>query len=37
MFLPTTKDLSDEVNEMYSEIENSSQIFALKTKLWKSN
>ena len=36
MFLPTTKDVWDVVREMYSDIENSSQIYELKTKLWKA-
>lgn len=36
MFLPTAKDVWEAVREMYSDIENSSQIFELKTRLWSS-
>ena len=36
MFLPTAKDVWEAVREMYSDLENSSQIFELKTKLWSS-
>ena len=36
MFLPTAKDVWDVVREMYSDVENSSQIYELKTKLWKA-
>ena len=36
MFLPTAKDVWEAVREMYSDSENSSQIFELKTKLWKA-
>ncbi|KAK3039592.1 hypothetical protein RJ639_029291 [Escallonia herrerae] len=36
LFLPTTKDVWEAVRETYSDDENSSQIFDLKTKLWKS-
>ena len=36
LFLPTTNDVWDVVRDMYSDVENSSQIFELKTKLWKS-
>ncbi|KAK3000202.1 hypothetical protein RJ639_023485 [Escallonia herrerae] len=36
LFLPTAKDVWEAVRETYSDVENSSQIFDLKTKLWKS-
>ncbi|XP_024028569.1 uncharacterized protein LOC112093751 [Morus notabilis] len=36
MFLPTAKDVWEAVREMYSDNENSSQIFEWKTKLWKA-
>ncbi|KAK3037954.1 hypothetical protein RJ639_030659 [Escallonia herrerae] len=36
LFHPTTKDVWEVVRETYSDVENSSQIFDLKTKLWKS-
>ena len=36
LFLPTAKDVWDVVQDMYSDVDNSSQIFELKTKLWKS-
>ena len=36
LFLPIAKDVWDVVRDMYSDVENSSQIFELKTKLWKS-
>ena len=36
MFLPTAKDVWEAVREMYSDLENSSQIFELKTWLWSS-
>ena len=35
LFLPTAKDVWDVVRETYSDLENSSQIFELKTKLWQ--
>ena len=35
LFLPTAKDEWDAVRDMYSNVENSSQIFELKKKLWK--
>ena len=35
LFLPTAKDEWNAVRDMYSDVENSSQIFELKTKLWK--
>ena len=34
MFLPTTKEVWEAVRETYSNLENSSQIFGLKFKLW---
>ncbi|XP_030442099.2 uncharacterized protein LOC115664291 [Syzygium oleosum] len=37
LFLPTAKDVWDVVRETYSDLENSSQIFELKTKLWQLN
>ena len=36
LFLPTTKDVWDAIRNMYYDVVNSSQIFELKTKLWKS-
>ena len=33
MFLPIGKDIWDSVREFYSDLENSSQIFELKSKL----
>ena len=36
LFLPTAKDVWDSVRETYSDLENSSQIFELKSKLWQS-
>ncbi|KZV41970.1 hypothetical protein F511_19016 [Dorcoceras hygrometricum] len=36
LFLPTAKDIWDAVRETYSDLENSSQIFELKTRLWNS-
>ena len=36
LFLTTSKDVWDVVRDMYYDVENSSQIFELKTKLWKS-
>ena len=36
LFLPTSKDVWDIVRDMYYDVENLSQIFELKTKLWKS-
>ena len=36
LFLPTAKDVWDSVRETYSDLENSSQIFELKSKLWNS-
>lgn len=35
LFLPTAKDVWDSVQETYSDLENSSQIFELKSKLWQ--
>ena len=35
MFLTTTKEVWDSIRETYSNLENSSQIFELKTKLWQ--
>ena len=34
LFLPTTKDVWEVVRETYLDLENSTQIFELKTKLW---
>ncbi|KAI5412874.1 hypothetical protein KIW84_057482 [Lathyrus oleraceus] len=34
MFLPSAKDVWEAVKETYSDIQNSSQIFGLKSKLW---
>ena len=34
MFLPTTKEVCDVVKDTYSDIQNSSQIFGLKSRLW---
>ena len=34
MFLPTVKDVWDAIQETYSDVENASQIFELKTRLW---
>ncbi|XP_022883696.1 uncharacterized protein LOC111400518 [Olea europaea var. sylvestris] len=36
LFLPTTKDVWEAVWDLYLDLENSSQIFDLKTRLWKS-
>jgi hypothetical protein len=36
LFLPTAKDVWEAVRDMYSDLENSSQIFYLKSKLWQS-
>ncbi|CAL5408373.1 unnamed protein product [Camellia sinensis] len=36
LFLPTAKDVWEAVRDMYSDLENSSQIFDLKSKLWRS-
>ena len=35
MFLTTTTEGWDSIRETYSDLENSSQIFELKTKLWQ--
>ncbi|RVW23114.1 hypothetical protein CK203_107498 [Vitis vinifera] len=35
MFLPTAKDVWDEIRETYSDAENASQIFEIKTRLWQ--
>ena len=35
MFLPTTKDEWDVIRETYFDVENASQIFELKTRLWQ--
>ena len=34
LFIPTIKEVWDVVRDTYSDVENSSQIFELKTKLW---
>ncbi|KAI5405320.1 hypothetical protein KIW84_052194 [Lathyrus oleraceus] len=34
MFLPSAKDVWEAVKETYSDIQNSSQIFGLKSKVW---
>lgn len=36
LFLPTAKAVWEAVWETYSDVENSSQIFELKTKMWLS-
>ena len=36
MFLKTAKEVWDSVRETYSDRENASQVFELKTKLWQS-
>ena len=36
MFLLSTKDVWDTIRETYLDLENWSQIFELKTKLWQS-
>ena len=36
LFLPTARDVWEAVRDMYSDVENSSQIFDLKTRLWKA-
>lgn len=36
LFMATAKDIWDSVREMYSDTEDSSQIFEIKTKLWKA-
>ncbi|KAL6317167.1 hypothetical protein AAG906_029919 [Vitis piasezkii] len=35
MFLPTAKDVWDAIRETYSDAENASQIFEIKTRLWQ--
>ena len=35
MFLPSAKEVWDAVRETYSDVENSSQIFEIKTRLWQ--
>ena len=34
MFLPTAKDVWDAIWQTYSDVENASQVFELKTRLW---
>ena len=36
LFLPMAKDVWDLIRDTYSDLENSSQIFELKPKLWRS-
>ena len=36
IFLPTTRDIWEAVRDLYSDLKNSSQIFELRTRLWKS-
>ncbi|XP_006589216.1 uncharacterized protein [Glycine max] len=36
LFLPTAKDVLEAVRDCYSDLENSSQIYELKTQLWQS-
>ena len=36
MFLPIAQDVWDSVRETYFDLENSSQIFELKSKLWQT-
>jgi osmotically-inducible protein OsmY len=36
LFMATAKDIWDSAREMYSDTEDSSQIFEIKTKLWKA-
>ena len=36
LFIPTAKDVWEAVRYLYLDLENSSQIFELKTRLWKS-
>lgn len=36
LFLPTAKDVWEAARDMYSDLENLSQIFNLKSKLWRS-
>ena len=36
LFLPTAKDVWEAVRDCYSDLENSSQIYELKTQLWQS-
>ena len=35
LFLPITQDIWEAVCDTYSNLENSSQIFGLKSKLWQ--
>lgn len=35
LFMPTARDIWEAVREMYSDAEDSSQIFEIKTKLWQ--
>ena len=35
IYLPTTKDVWDVIRETYSDAENASQIFEIKTRLWQ--
>ena len=34
LFLPTAKYVWEAIRDLYSDLENSSQIFELKTRLW---
>nr|KJB63360.1 hypothetical protein B456_010G130900 [Gossypium raimondii] len=36
LFLPTTKDVWEAVRKTYSDVDNFSQIYELKTKLWRA-
>ncbi|RDX96415.1 hypothetical protein CR513_20919, partial [Mucuna pruriens] len=36
LFLPTAKDVWEAVRDLYIDLENSSQIFELKMRLWKA-
>lgn len=36
LFLPTAKDVWDAVWDTYSDVEDSFQIFEIKTRLWKT-
>lgn len=36
LFMATAKEIWDTVRDMYSDAEDSSQIFKIKTKLWQA-
>lgn len=36
LFLPTAKDICDSVKDTYFDVEDSSHIFEIKTRLWQT-